>query len=42
VLEDRPAAEVAQRFGLKPNAVYVAKSRILARLRTELRGLIDV
>jgi RNA polymerase sigma-70 factor (ECF subfamily) len=41
VLEDRPTAEVAQQLGLTPNAVYVAKARVLARLRTELRGLVD-
>ncbi len=41
VLEDCPAAEVAQRLGLTPNAVYVAKARVLARLRAELRGLVD-
>jgi RNA polymerase sigma-70 factor (ECF subfamily) len=41
VLEDRPAAEVAQHLGLTPNAVYVAKARVLARLRAELRGLLD-
>jgi RNA polymerase sigma factor (sigma-70 family) len=41
VLEDRPAAEVAQHLGITANAVYVAKARVLARLRTEVRGLID-
>jgi RNA polymerase sigma-70 factor (ECF subfamily) len=41
VLEDRPAAEVALHFQLQPNAVYVAKSRVLARLREEMRGLLD-
>jgi RNA polymerase sigma-70 factor (ECF subfamily) len=41
VLEDRPAAEVALHFHLQPNAVYVAKSRVLARLREELCGLVD-
>jgi RNA polymerase sigma-70 factor (ECF subfamily) len=41
VLEEVPAAEVAQRFGITANLVYVAKSRVLARLRLELRGLID-
>ncbi len=42
VLEDRPAAEVASALGLTPNSVYVAKARVLARLRAELRGLMDV
>jgi RNA polymerase sigma-70 factor (ECF subfamily) len=41
VLDDRPAAEVARHFQLQPNAVYVVKSRVLARLREELRGLLD-
>lgn len=40
VLEDRPAAEVAQRTGLKLNAIYVAKSRVLKRLREEVDGLV--
>lgn len=42
VLEETPAGEVAQRMGITPNAVYVAKARVLARLREELRGLMDV
>jgi len=40
VLEDRPAAEVAQRTGLNRNAIYVAKSRVLKRLRQEVDGLV--
>ena len=40
VLEDRPTSEVAQRCGMKPNALYVAKSRVLKRLRQELGGLV--
>jgi RNA polymerase sigma-70 factor (ECF subfamily) len=40
VLEDRPAAEVAQRCGMSLNAVYVARSRVLARLRQEVAGLV--
>jgi RNA polymerase sigma-70 factor (ECF subfamily) len=39
VLEDRPAAEVARRTGLTRNAIYVAKSRVLKRLRQDLGGL---
>lgn len=35
VLEDRPAAEVAQRCATTTNCVYVARSRVLARLRAE-------
>jgi RNA polymerase sigma-70 factor (ECF subfamily) len=37
----RPAAEVAREMGISVNAVYLAKSRILARLRQELDGLLD-
>ena len=40
VLEDRPAAEVARRTGMNLNAIYVAKSRVLKRLRQELDGLV--
>ena len=42
VLEDRPVAEVARHFGLTANAVYIARSRVMARLREEARGLMDV
>jgi RNA polymerase sigma-70 factor (ECF subfamily) len=41
VLEEVPVAEVAERLGIKPNAVYVAKARVLSRLRAEVRGLVD-
>jgi RNA polymerase sigma-70 factor (ECF subfamily) len=41
VVEGRPAAEVAAALGLTVNQVYLAKSRILHRLRTELKGLFD-
>ena len=41
VVHDRPAAEVAAELGLSVNAVYLAKSRVLRRLRAELRGLLD-
>jgi RNA polymerase sigma-70 factor (ECF subfamily) len=37
----RPAAEVAAELGLSVGAVYVAKSRVLSRLRQELDGLMD-
>jgi RNA polymerase sigma-70 factor (ECF subfamily) len=42
VLEERPAAEVAAHFRITANAVYVAKARVLARLRADLRGLVDL
>ena len=41
VVEDRPAADVARELGMSINQVYLAKSRILRRLRTELEGLLD-
>lgn len=41
VVRDRPAAEVAAELGLTVNAVYLAKSRVLRRLRERLAGLLD-
>jgi RNA polymerase sigma-70 factor, ECF subfamily len=41
ILEDLPAAEVAQRCDKTENAVYVIKSRVLSRLRQELGGLVE-
>lgn len=41
VVESRPAQEVAQNLGITVNAVYLAKTRVLRRLREELRGLMD-
>jgi RNA polymerase sigma-70 factor (ECF subfamily) len=40
-VEGRPTAEVARELGLSVNAAYLAKSRVLARLRRELDGLLD-
>lgn len=37
----RPAAEVAAELGLTVNAVHLAKSRVLRRLRQELKGLLE-
>ena len=37
----RPAAEVAASLGTTVNAVYLARGRVLRRLRTELAGLLD-
>lgn len=39
VVQDRPGGEVAREMGLTVNALYLVKSRILARLRQELGGL---
>jgi RNA polymerase sigma-70 factor (ECF subfamily) len=41
VVNDRPAQEVADEFGVTIGAVYAAKTRVLGRLREELRGLLD-
>ena len=40
VIHDLPAAEVATQLGISPNMVYLAKSRVVSRLRRELAGLI--
>ncbi len=39
VVSNRPAAEIALELGISVNAVYVAKSRVLRRLREELDGV---
>jgi RNA polymerase sigma-70 factor, ECF subfamily len=41
VVLGRPAAEVAAELGISVGAVYIAKSRVLSRLRQELHGLLD-
>jgi RNA polymerase sigma-70 factor (ECF subfamily) len=41
VVSGKTAAEVASELGITPGAVYVARSRVLARLRQELLHLID-
>jgi RNA polymerase sigma-70 factor (ECF subfamily) len=41
VVEGRPAAEVAAELGISENAVYLARCRVLRRLRRELDGLLD-
>jgi RNA polymerase sigma-70 factor (ECF subfamily) len=40
VLDGVPAEQVAAEFGTTANAVYIAKSRVLARLREEATGLL--
>jgi RNA polymerase sigma-70 factor (ECF subfamily) len=37
----RPVAEVARELNITVNAVYLAKSRVLRRLRQEFEGLLD-
>jgi RNA polymerase sigma-70 factor (ECF subfamily) len=41
VVEGRPAADVAAELGITTASVYVAKGRVLCRLREELQGLMD-
>jgi RNA polymerase sigma-70 factor, ECF subfamily len=41
VVLERRAAEVAVELGTSVNAVYLARSRVLRRLREQLTGLID-
>jgi RNA polymerase sigma-70 factor (ECF subfamily) len=41
-IDNRPAADVASELGITVNAVYKAKARVLSRLRTELRLLVDL
>jgi RNA polymerase sigma-70 factor (ECF subfamily) len=41
VVEGRSAREIADSLGIVPATVYVAKARVLARLRQELAGLLD-
>ncbi len=41
VVAGKPAAVVADELHLTVNAVYLAKSRVLRRLREELDGLLD-
>ena len=38
-VEGQPAPDVARQLGLSPGAVYVAKSRVLARLKEEVEAL---
>lgn len=38
-VEGIPASDAAQQIGLSPGAVYVAKSRVLARLKSEVQAL---
>lgn len=40
-VEGAAPGAVAAELGLSPNAVYLARSRVLARLRQELAGLLD-
>lgn len=41
VVEGRAATDIAVDLEITPNAVYLAKARVLRRLRSELAGLLD-
>jgi RNA polymerase sigma-70 factor, ECF subfamily len=41
LVNGKPATEVAAQLGMTPNAVYIAKARVLKQLRQELEGLLD-
>jgi RNA polymerase sigma-70 factor (ECF subfamily) len=41
VVQGRPAQDVAAELDVSVNSVYLAKSRVLRRLRQELAGLLD-
>jgi RNA polymerase sigma-70 factor (ECF subfamily) len=41
VVQDRSPAEVARELGITENAVYIAKFRVLRKLRQDLDGLVD-
>ena len=41
VVAGRSTTEISQELGISPNSVYLAKSRVLRRLREELDGLLD-
>jgi DNA-directed RNA polymerase specialized sigma24 family protein len=41
-MAERTAAEIAAELGMTTNAVYLAKSRVLRRLREELANMLDI
>jgi RNA polymerase sigma-70 factor (ECF subfamily) len=41
VIEERPAAAVATELRIPESAVYLARNRVLTRLRLELDGLLE-
>ncbi len=40
-VQERPVPAVAAELGMTPNAVHIARCRVIRRLREELRGLLD-
>lgn len=41
VVNERPADEVAKQLGISANAVYLARSRVIVRLKEQLKGLLS-
>jgi RNA polymerase sigma-70 factor (ECF subfamily) len=41
VVNERPAAAVAQELGITENAVFIAECRVIVRLKQELDGLVS-
>jgi RNA polymerase sigma-70 factor (ECF subfamily) len=41
VIDGEDAAQAAAALGISPNAAYIAKCRVLRRLRTEVQGLLE-
>ncbi len=41
VLDGAPATEVAAELGITANAVYLARNRVLTRVRAEVAGMLD-
>jgi RNA polymerase sigma-70 factor (ECF subfamily) len=41
LIENRPAADVARTLDISENAVYLARHRVLTRLRREINGLLE-
>ncbi len=41
VLRERPPEDVARELGIRPGTIYGIKSKILSRLRQELRGMLN-
>ena len=39
VIDEAAAVDIAAELGMTPNAVYLAKARVLRRLREEFAGL---
>ncbi len=40
-VENQPAKQVAEALGVSVGAIYIAKSRVLARLRQKIQEVLD-